>query len=123
MALRELIDADGTAWQIWDVHPTHALSPPRSGRERRQAGGGAPPDERRRHSDRRHLALTPGLERGWLCFESGTEKRRLLYIPADWETCDDRALGDYLSRAVPVRRRLTERGGEDEAEPLPYPVP
>jgi hypothetical protein len=41
---------------------------------------------------------------GWLCFESGTRKRRLTPIPARWRACDDEQLVQLLDRALPVNR-------------------
>jgi hypothetical protein len=32
------------------------------------------------------------LARGWVCFTSGTEKRRLYPPPAGWEDCSDAEL-------------------------------
>ncbi len=42
----------------------------------------------------------PGLLGGWLCFESATEKRRLLPIPPDWKTAPEDRLG-LLSGGYP----------------------
>ena len=40
------------------------------------------------------FSLTPGLEGGWLCFDSPVEKRRLFPIPEGW----DRFADDELLR-------------------------
>ena len=45
---------------------------------------------------------SPGLERGWLTFQAGDDKRRLSPIPADWATATDAELAGYLARAAPV---------------------
>jgi hypothetical protein len=41
---------------------------------------------------------------GWLCFESGAERRRLSPIPRDWRGCSDAELEAYCRAARPVRR-------------------
>lgn len=109
MALREFAGPDGVHWQVWNVQPARTFSPVRSGQERRvlETPGFRP--ERRSGSDRRRLSLTTGLERGWLCFESASEKRRLTPMPPDWETCSEEQLGRYAGQANPVQRRRTER--------------
>ena len=43
---------------------------------------------------------------GWLCFESGTDRRRHAPIPADWSTWDDGRLEACCRQAVRVVRRL-----------------
>lgn len=48
----------------------------------------------------------PGLLGGWLCFESATEKRRLLPIPRDWETAPEERLARLCRMATPVRRTI-----------------
>ena len=104
MALREYTDAAGVAWQVWHVVPTtRAIVPVIPGDRRRQADGDFPVERRRRG-----LALTPGMEGGWLCFECAAQKRRLAPVPLDWETCRDEVIAWYLSRATPVSRRIIE---------------
>lgn len=122
MALREYTAQNGIRWNVWNVQPTRTFTPPRSGRERRVGETPGSRPERRSHHDRRHLVLTTGLEHGWLCFESASEKRRLAPVPADWETCSEVQLQVYATRASPVQQRLTERhpqprGGSRLAEP------
>jgi hypothetical protein len=46
----------------------------------------------------------PGLLGGWLCFESVTEKRRLLPIPPDWKTAPEERLKLLCRVATPVRK-------------------
>ena len=57
MALRTFTDSDGVSWQVWDVHPAYPGM------------------------------IGADLERGWLVFQSGFDKRRLCPIPAEWELC------------------------------------
>ena len=82
MALRELIDEHGTAWVVFAVQPSVA------GR----ATGGTRPE----------------LARGWLCFQSATQRRRMPGVPDAWETLSDRALLAMLAR-TPAELRV-ERG-------------
>ncbi len=46
----------------------------------------------------------PGLLGGWLCFESATEKRRLLPIPSNWKTVSEDQLRLLCRVATPVRK-------------------
>lgn len=109
MALRNFRDSRGAEWRVWDVVPHVASGGERRGRDRRVA---ALPTytgpERRRGRDRRVRTpglLTPGLERGWLCFEAEADKRRLTPVPAGWDEAPDEELEGLLKRARPVTRR------------------
>lgn len=42
---------------------------------------------------------------GWLCFDCGTEKRRLAPLPAHWHERPDEDLQFRWRAAVPVRAR------------------
>ena len=79
MALKN-ITLDGVHWSVWDVRP--ALS-------------GRP------HSP---IATAAGFEDGWLCFDSGAEKRRTAPLPAGWEDWADSRLMECLAAAAPVSR-------------------
>lgn len=107
MALREYTTPDGTLWQIWNVKPTARYSSPLARAERRVKLAPHYYPDRRKGG----FSLTPGLERGWLCFECTDEKRRLVPAPRDWDTCSDETLAEYLRAAKPTRRRIVE-GGE-----------
>ena len=64
-----------------------------------------------RHRDpRSQTALSRELSHGWLAFQSHDERRRLVPIPAGWETLADDGLAALLERAEPVAptRRLVE---------------
>lgn len=63
-----------------------------------------------RRSSQKALAVSAGLERGWLAFGSGTEKRRLAPIPENWESVDDVELERLCRRA----RVVGERGEKSE---------
>ena len=104
MALREYTGAAGVSWQVWHVVPTTRTVTPAFAHERRRQDGAEFPEDRRR----RGFTLTPGMEGGWLCFESAAEKRRLAPVPGDWESCGDDALGRYLASASAVSRRIVD---------------
>jgi hypothetical protein len=104
MALREFRDAGGRAWHAWDTYPTLP--------ERRRPNAPAlPPEgrERRRVSSPR-IALPRDLAHGWLTFESGRERRRLVPVPERWETASDEQLRAWMNEAelLPPTRRLIE---------------
>ncbi len=77
MALREYRDATGTQWRVWKVQPSTFVAP-------RIAGQPA-------------AAARPA----WLCFESRTEKRRLIPAPDGWDERSDADL-DELRRTAEV---------------------
>ena len=56
------------------------------------------------------VSVQPGLENGWLCFQSADERRRFAPIPADWIDFPDNVLRSLLEGATPVRliRELKE---------------
>jgi hypothetical protein len=114
MALREYTDSDGINWQIWNVRPTTRYSSPLVRAERRRKA--AP----HFYPDRRTggFSLTPGLEKGWLCFECSDEKRRLIPAPRDWATCDDSALDRYLKAAKLIRRRIVDESDGPGAQAM-----
>ena len=105
MALREFTDSRGTEWLAWDVPPARVFSPPRSGAERRVSPTPDYYPERRVIRDRRRTHAGPGLERGWVCFQSPEEKRRLAPPPTDWDRAAEDALEALLSAAEPISRR------------------
>lgn len=107
MAFRAFRDSRGAAWQAWAVVPRNQHHRPRAGTDRRSADPilryGGP--ERRGGTERRLRAtLTPGLEGGWLVFESAAEKRRLTPIPSGWDSRSDAELEELCGRARTVPR-------------------
>lgn len=108
MGYRDFTDAAGVQWQAWDVVPR--LSERRSGANRRVTPPSTDIIDRRVGGDRRmaesarRASLSDGLSKGWLCFESRVEKRRLTPIPADWQECEVAQLERYCRDASPVRR-------------------
>ena len=98
MAVRTVLDASGVEWQVWEVRPSWAGRwTPAEG----MSSVGAP-----------RPSLAPQLEAGWLAFQSPQgERRRIVPIPAGWETLDERGLVRLLGRAEvqpTSKRRLIE---------------
>src|SRR5215218_322098 len=84
MGLRHFTDSEGREWRVWDVFPFGGPRAERRSRDRRVAQSGTYPGAERRGRERRvrtPTLLTPGLEKGWLCFENHVDKRRLTPIP------------------------------------------
>jgi hypothetical protein len=106
MALRAFMDSAGNEWLAFDVIP-RADERRRLNRRASQATQSQPED--RRDADRRFTVggrstLASGVTDGWLCFERGTERRRLCPIPEHWPRCSDVELEAYCQSARPVRR-------------------
>lgn len=77
--MREIRDAAGTEWMVYEVNPTaNKWSSIQS--------------------------LPEGYRGGWLCFESATEKRRLTPAPSNWENLPTDTLSRLLGNAEQVRR-------------------
>ncbi len=107
MPFRKFCDADGVEWQVWSVVPRVSLGHESwEGIDRRSPDPvlGCPGVERRRAKVPAAPLLSPGLEAGWLTFESATEKRRIAPIPPGWDEGDDRAL-EALCRTARVVMR------------------
>jgi hypothetical protein len=64
---------------------SHRSAPPNATGERRKR-------DRRIRSLPGYVRVSPGFERGWLCFAAGTLTRRLAPIPAAWEKADPEQL-------------------------------
>ena len=80
MAHLSFIAPDGIEWQVWNVKPSL------SGRVT-------------------HVDLNPTLESGWLCFQSESERRRLVPVPDGWYELADGELIRLWEQALPVPRR------------------
>ena len=68
-----------------------------------------------RRSSQKALAVSAGLERGWLAFGNGKEKRRLAPIPENWHSVDDVELGRLCGRARVVGERAAKDEGASQA--------
>ena len=67
-----------------------------------------------------HSHLQGTFQQGWLCFDSGTEKRRLSPIPDDWHAAGDRELELLAERAEVAasrRKRQPKEPGVGEDRP------
>ncbi|HEY7769050.1 hypothetical protein [Longimicrobium sp.] len=51
------------------------------------------------------LPAAPGLESGWICFESAAEKCRLAPIPEGWEVWSEERLRASLAQARAAGRK------------------
>lgn len=105
MAHREFTDSERTTWMVWEVYPALA--------DRRTSVG----DRRgymRETVDRRTAfnpaCVSPEYAHGWLAFQSGLERRRLVPVPPGWEALDESDLERLCKAATPVGRprRLVE---------------
>jgi hypothetical protein len=89
---RVFTDAGGVQWDAFAVYPES------------------------RPSVLAHLKGT--YQQGWLCFDSGTEKRRLSPIPDHWQGLSDAQLQELVARAeVAGRQRGRSRGNATPKRP------
>ena len=85
MGLRELRDAAGVAWTVFDVFPLE-----------RQLAPGRPTPAR----------LAPEMASGWLAFQSEAgERRRIAPTPAGWDRLSDADLLALLAGAARAASR------------------
>ena len=104
MAHRSFRDDKGRQWEVWDVVPTAV--------ERRMARTTPrPPAVERRKVQETRVVVPERLQRGWLAFQSGKDRRRLAPIPRDWCDMTVSELLDLLQQAD--RRVRTRRLVED----------
>ncbi len=112
MPLRTFRSSKGVEWRVWNVIPGHrGEDERRCGYDRRSPE----PVLRYRGPDRRsedeRRALRPELpQSGWLVFESGSERRRLMPIPPGWEIRSEADLERLCGRAKPVAPASTDDG-------------
>jgi hypothetical protein len=103
VAKRQFTDEHGVVWVVWDVHPDDLgrMVYDRRTRQRAEspvrASADGPDDVA--SSGR---SVDPELQRGWLCFQAGTEKRRFTPIPPQWEELPDSVLRVMLEVAPPA---------------------
>ncbi len=76
MGIRTFRDEGGKSWRVWHVTPQSDVL----------------------------RAASPGLARGWLCFENDGDKRRLVDPPESWMDHTDEQLVTLLAGALPVRK-------------------
>ena len=94
--MRDFEDQNGTRWTVWDTVPANTTG------------------------------LTDEYRRGWLTFDSGTERCRLAPIPPDWadlpterltlllRVAHTAALGDTHVTSLENERRVAERRQQHE---------
>lgn len=90
MTLRTFVDAYGTSWDVFEVHPANA--------------------------ERMATRVPEHFRTGWLCFQSLDERRRLAPIPDDWVAWDRDRLTTALYATHAMRRR-TPPQSFDAAKP------
>jgi hypothetical protein len=93
MPARTFTDRSGVRWTVWEVIP---------GRHNPVSG--------------RSSTLPVEMSGGWLCFDSGAEKRRLYPIPPGWEDFPDEKMELLCRAGLPVSRR------PEAAAPEPAPA-
>lgn len=95
MAVRNFESPDGTMWSVWEVIPG------RVSEFRSSFGSHLPRD----------------LANGWLCFDCGTEKRRLAPLPQGWAERPEADLLFWCRAAVPVRPPASQAAAREPAPP------
>ncbi len=103
MSYREVTDASGVAWQVWEVHPSLA--------DRRRQAQPTPPAGLERRKRRSARSPLPGkLHAGWLAMRSPTERRRVSPVPEGWADLPNEQLQAIIETAevTGVPRRLLE---------------
>jgi hypothetical protein len=98
MPHRSFVDDTGRQWDAWNVTPEKV--------ERRTSKPSVklPFPDRRKTSEVR-VKIGTALARGWLCFETSGEKRRLSPIPPGWDSLSDNELAALCKQAVAARPR------------------
>lgn len=98
MTLREISEAGGRSWKVWDTFPSGGTHNPDSvlGKflSTPSVTGNIPA----------YVSLARRL--GWLTFESGSEKRRLSPVPDRWYKLEESLLLVLLSNAEVVPRAI-----------------
>lgn len=102
MSYRTFSDDSGRQWEAWDVIPRGIML---AAPERRTIPDrrGDPPrlvsleDDRR--AGMRRVAVSPGMEQGWLAFRSGADRRRISPIPDGWSEWTDERLREACAHA------------------------
>jgi hypothetical protein len=86
MAHRTFVDRIGMTWEVWDVRPETKPG---------------------------YEALSGAPAGGWLCFQSGSTRKRLMYIPENWDAAPEEQLLSYWRLAAPVTSRGGARSGTE----------
>jgi hypothetical protein len=109
--MRVFVDTAGAEWIVWEVRPEKILFgrvERRVSTDRRVLAAPDPVVERRRIFERRLRAgVVEGAggsagAGGWLAFQSGTRRRRLVPVPPGWRELPDEELAALCRRAAPA---------------------
>jgi hypothetical protein len=111
VSYRTFLDSTGKRWEVWLVTPAAAE---RRRIDRRTAAGTSAKSpftgeldrrhtpDRRRDPYRRTVSVSTEFSKGWLCFESEGEKRRLAPVPQDWDEAGPDRMSGWLQAAKRV---------------------
>lgn len=100
---RQFTDEHGVVWVVWDVHPDDLGRMIYDRRTSQRAESPVEPSaDRPGEVASSGRSVDPELQRGWLCFQTGTEKRRFTPIPPQWEELPDSVLRVMLEVASPA---------------------
>ena len=109
---------------MWQVQPTSLERRFIQRRMAKQARVDAP--ERRTGQERRtekfsRSPVAAEFASGWLCFQSGGERRRLAPVPEEWDRADDETIEQWCCVAKPVMRRPSDLIPGTGTEPRKLP--
>ena len=115
VSYRTFLDSTGKRWEVWLVTPAAAERRKSDRRAAAPAAGGENlpgfadrrrTPERRKNPFRRTIEVASEYSKGWLCFESEGEKRRLAPVPDGWEEAGPDRMIAWLQSA----RRVVKCG-------------
>ncbi len=93
MSYRRFTDAEGRAWEAWEVHPLAVE------RRMNNSSDSARSDERRAGGEFR-LTIPRALRDGWLAFQGSSRTVRLAPIPSGWTHLSDEELSALVAEAT-----------------------
>lgn len=105
MPYREFVDSREIRWSVWQVAANRSE---RRQRATRWSEERVKSDRRRRSEPHARMRISAPLCAGWLCFESTSEKRRLVPVPPGWQRMSDRGLEELCSRATATLKTVRQ---------------
>jgi hypothetical protein len=106
MPYREFVDSRQIRWSVWHVAASRSE---RRERATRRSEERAKSDRRRRSEPHpRRMRVTAPMSAGWLCFESMSEKRRLVPVPPGWQRMSNRGLEELCARAIATAKTIRQ---------------